>query len=71
MDFITILPMSHGYFVILVVIDRLLKFTHFIPLTSDFSTPKAADAFIKTMVSVHGIPKTIVSDRDKVFTNKF
>jgi len=71
MDFITGLPMSHGYSVILVVIDRLSKFAHFIPLTVDFSARKVVYAFIKTVVSVHEIPKIIVSDRDKVFTNKF
>jgi len=69
MDFVIGLLMSHGYSVKLVVIDHLSKFAHFIPLTA--STPKVVDAFIKMVVSVHGIPKTIVSSRDKVFTSKF
>ena len=71
MDFITGLPLSHGYSVILVIIDRLSKFAHFLPLQTDFSTPKVVDVFIKEVVSIHGIPQTIVSDRDKVFTSKF
>ena len=71
MDFITGLPLSHGYSVILVIIDRLSKFSHFLPLTADFSTPKVADVFIKEIVSIHGLPQTIVSNRDKVFTSKF
>jgi len=71
MDFITSLPLSHGYSVILVIIDCLSKFAHFLPLTTDFSTPKVADVFIKEIVSIHGLSQTIVSDCDKVFTSKF
>jgi len=71
MNFITGLPLSHGYFVILVVVDRLSKFAYFIPLPTDFSAPKVADSFIHTVVSVHGLPHSILSYRDKVFTSKF
>jgi len=71
MDFITGLPLAHGCSVILVVVDRLSKFAHFIPLPADFTAPKVAEAFLKNVISVHGIPQSIVSDRDKVFTSKF
>ena len=71
MDFITGLPWSHGYSVILVVVDSLSEFVYFIPLPADFSAPEVADSFIHTVVSVHGLPHSIVSDRDKVFTSKF
>ena len=71
MDFITGLPLSHGYFVILVVVDWLSKFAYFIPLPTYFSAPKVADSFIHIVVSVHGLPHSIISDRDKVFTSKF
>ncbi|MCH91013.1 transposon Tf2-1 polyprotein, partial [Trifolium medium] len=71
MDFITGLPMSCGYTVILVVVDRLTKFGHFIPLKSDYDSRSVAEVFVQNIVKLHGIPKSIVSDRDKVFTSKF
>ena len=71
MDFITGLPRVQGYAVIMVVVDRLSKFAHFIPLPEDYSATKVADAFIDCVVSIRGPPKSIVSDRDKVFISKF
>lgn len=70
MDFITGLPNSHGFSVILMVINRLSKYAHFDPLPSDFDSPKVAATF-NTVVKLHGLPKSIVSDRDRVFTSKF
>lgn len=71
MDFITGLPSSNGFTVTLVVIDQLSKYTHFAPLKSDYSSLKVAETFMRTVVKLHGIPKSIVSDRDKVFTSTF
>jgi len=71
MDFITGLPLSHGYTVILVVVDRLSKYAHFSGLKTDYSSKSVAETFMRTVVKLHGIPKTIVSDRDKVFTSQF
>jgi len=71
MDFITGLPAPNSCYVILVVIDQLSKFAHFIPLPTDFTTLKVVEAFLKNMINVHGIPQYIISDRDKVFTSKF
>ena len=71
MDFITGLPPSHSYTVILVVVDRLSKYIHFIPLKDDYNSYKVAEVFILTIVKLHGFPKTIVSDRDRVFTSQF
>lgn len=54
--------------IILVVVDRLSKYAYFIP----FKDPLlVAELFIKNVVHLHGIPKSIVSDRDKVFMSNF
>jgi len=71
MDFITSLPSSHGFTVIYVVVDRLSKAAHFMPLKTDYTSKVVAEVFFKNVVKLHGFPKSIVSDRDKVFTNQF
>ncbi|MCI17844.1 hypothetical protein A2U01_0038995 [Trifolium medium] len=71
MDFITGLPNSFGFSVIMVVIDRLTKYSHFVAQKTDYSSKTVAEAFMSNIVKLHGIPKSIVSDRDKVFTSAF
>lgn len=71
MDFITGLPKSFGFTVIMVVIDRLTKYAHFVAMKTDYSSKSVAEAFMTNIVKLHGIPKSIVSDRDKVFTSSF
>lgn len=71
MDFITGLPPSNRYTVVMVVIDRFSKYGHFAPLRADYSSQKVAETFMSVVVKLHGIPKSIVSDRDKVFTSEF
>lgn len=71
MDFITGLPNSFGWTVIMVVIDKLIKYAHFVPLKADYSSKVVAEAFMNNIVKLHGLPKSIVSDRDKVFTSSF
>ncbi|WVZ18389.1 hypothetical protein V8G54_005711 [Vigna mungo] len=71
MDFITGLPSSNGYTVIMVVINRLSKYAHLASLKSDFNSTQVAELFMQTIIKLHGFPKTIVSDRDKVFTSQF
>jgi hypothetical protein len=71
MDFITGLPISSGYTTIMVVVDRLTKYAHFVSMKSDYTSKSVAEAFMHNIVKLHGMPKSIVSDRDKVFTSSF
>jgi hypothetical protein len=54
--------------VILVVVDKLTKYAHFIPLAHSFTALQVAQAYMKDIYKQHGLPKSIISDRDKIFT---
>lgn len=71
MDFIEGLPCVHGKSVILSVIDRFSKYAHFIPLGLPYTATTVARVFFHEIVRLHGIPQSIVSDRDPVFTSTF
>jgi len=71
MDFITHLPRVDGKSVIMVVVDRFSKFCHLGSLPTEFNATMVAELFINMVVKLHGIPRSIVSYRDKVFTSKF
>ncbi|XP_058757342.1 uncharacterized protein LOC131630580 [Vicia villosa] len=71
MDFITHLPKSFGHSVIWVICDRLSKFAHFVALPSKFSAIDLARRFSVEICRLHGIPKTIVSDKDPIFLSTF
>ena len=55
----------------MVVVDHLSKYAHFWPLKSDYTAKQVANSFFTGVVKLHGMPKSIVSDRDKVFTSQF
>lgn len=71
MDFITSLPKSNGFEAILVVVDRLSKYSHFIPLKHPFTARSIAAIFVKEVVRLHGIPESILSDRDPLLVSIF
>jgi hypothetical protein len=71
MDFIEGLPNSSGFSVIMVVVDRFTKYSHFYPLKCPYTAASVAVTFLNQVVKLHGLPKSIVSDRDKVFTSNF
>ena len=64
MDFIEGLPKSNGMDVILVVVDRLTKYAHFLPMSHPYSVHKVAELFISNIFKLHGMPKIIVTDRE-------
>jgi hypothetical protein len=70
-DFIEALPCVNGKTVILTVVDRFSKYCHFIPLAHSYTTESVAQAFFAEVVRLHGVPQSIVSDRDPVFTSAF
>lgn len=71
LDFIVGLPISGGKTVILAVVDRLSKYAHFLPLVTNFTSMMVASIFVNEIIRLHGIPRSIVSDRDMAFISSF
>lgn len=69
MNFIEGLQVSHSYNCIMVIVDKFSKYAHFLPLSHPFTAYKVAMLFMEHIFKLHGLPESIVSDRDKVFTS--
>jgi hypothetical protein len=71
-DFIVGLPKTqNGYDSIWVIVDRLSKVAHFIPVKTTYKGSKLTELYIARIVCLHGVPKKVVSDRGTQFTSKF
>jgi hypothetical protein len=72
MDFIVGLPRTQrGYDSIWVIVDRLTKVTHFLLVKTTYKGARLAELYMERIVSLHGVPKKIVSDRGTQFTSQF
>ena len=72
MDFVVGLPVAPGgYDSIWVIIDRLTKFAHCLPVKTGYGASNYAKLFVKEIVRLHGVPISIVLDRGPQFTSKF
>ncbi|GJZ19169.1 putative reverse transcriptase domain-containing protein [Tanacetum coccineum] len=72
MNFITKLPWSSsGHDAIWVIVDRLTKSAHFLAIREDYSMEKLARLYIDEIVARHGVPTSIISERDGRFTSRF
>lgn len=72
MDFVVRLPKTtKGYDSIWVIVDRLTKSAHFIPVCSTYSMDRYAQLYVQEIVRLHGVPLSIVSDRDSKFLSLF
>ena len=72
MDFVSGFPLTqqkHDY--VWVIVDRLTKSAHFIPVRIDYSMDRLAELYVDEIVRLHGVPLSIVSDRDPRFTSRF
>lgn len=71
LDFVTGLPLSHGYTAILVMVDRYSKDTHLGALPPKFTAHKVAALFLDTVCKLHGFPCSLVFGRDPIFLSAF
>ena len=71
MDFIVGLPRTqNGHDAIWVIVDRLTKLAHFVPVKQNYRVDKLADLYVDNILRLDGAPKSIVSDRGPQFTTQ-
>lgn len=71
MDFVEGLPKAGGFNSIMVVVDRLSKIGHFVPLKHPFTTKQVTEVFNERVVSKHRLLKSLITNRDKIFLSHF
>ena len=72
MDFVTHFPRApQGHDAVWVIVDRLMKSTHFLAVRMTFTLERFRRLYIREIVQLHGVPVSIVSDRDPRFTAHF
>ncbi|KAJ4958242.1 hypothetical protein NE237_025353 [Protea cynaroides] len=72
MDFVTGLPLTPRVVdTVWVIVDRLSKTARFIPIRPQYTLERLAKLYVDNIVRLHGVPESIVSDRDPRFTSKF
>ena len=72
MDFVSGFPLTQKkHDAIWVIVDRLTKSAHFLPIQLDYSMDRLAELYVNEIVRLHCIPVSIVSDRDPRFTSRF
>ena len=72
MDFVGGLPKTVGLRdSVWVIVDRYTKSAHFLPVKSTYTVEQYEELYVREIVRLHGVPKSIVSDRDPIFTSKF
>lgn len=69
LDFIEGLPKSATFNYILVVVDKFSKYSHFVPLAHPFTAMDVAEAYMQFIHKLHGLPQSLISDRDRIFTS--
>ena len=71
MDFITDLPLVHGYDAMLVMVDQFTKMAHFAPYAKTISAEETTDLFLKNVMWLHGVPDDVTSDYGSQFVSHF
>ena len=72
MDFVVGLPVTRRkHDLVWVVVNRLTKLAHILPVRTDYSLDKLTELYIREIVRLHEIPISIISDRDPRFTSRF
>ena len=72
MDFVTGLPKTHFFlYAVWVIVDTLTKVAHFIPISTRYKADQLAQLYVSRIVNLHGVPRTITSDRGSLFTSAF